>query len=64
MYLLAIILPPVAVLACGKPGQALLSLFLTLLGWFPGIIHACFVVSSYKADQRTQALVSAIQKTK
>ena len=29
-----------------------LSLLLTLLGWIPGIIHACLVVSDYQAEQR------------
>lgn len=54
LYFLAIILPPVAVLLSGKPIQALLNLFLTLLGWIPGVIHALFVVSSAKADRRVE----------
>lgn len=54
MYLLAILLPPVAVLMCGKPIQALLNLILTLIFWFPGAIHALFVVNEYKADQRAK----------
>ncbi|MEI6036282.1 MAG: YqaE/Pmp3 family membrane protein, partial [Verrucomicrobiae bacterium] len=29
-YLLAIVLPPVAVLLCGKPFQAILNLILTM----------------------------------
>lgn len=59
MYLLAILLPPVAVLLCGKPAQALLNCVLTLFLWVPGIIHACMVVGSHQADQRTQRLVKA-----
>ena len=62
LYLLAILLPPVAVLLTGKPIQALLNLVLTLLGWIPGVIHALFVVSSYKADQRTGRFVDALHK--
>lgn len=54
MYLLALILPPVAVLICGKPGQALLNLLLTLLGWIPGAIHAVLVVNERKADKRAE----------
>ena len=38
MYLLAILLPPVAVLLCGKPIQAVLNFFLTLCFWVPGAI--------------------------
>ena len=52
MYILAIILPPVAVLFSGKPFQAILNIFLTLLGWLPGIIHAMFVVKDSKDDAR------------
>ena len=59
---LAIVLPPVAVLLCGKPIQAILNLFLTLLGWIPGVIHALMVVSSYQADVRTDKIVRAIKQ--
>ncbi|WP_025025721.1 YqaE/Pmp3 family membrane protein [Caldalkalibacillus mannanilyticus] len=54
MYLLAILLPPVAVLLCGKPIQALINFFLTLFFWVPGAIHACMVVSEKKADKRME----------
>jgi len=54
MYLLAILLPPVAVLFCGKPIQALLNVLLTLLFWFPGAIHALLVVKERKDDKRMQ----------
>ena len=60
-YLLAIILPPIAVLICGKPIQALLNLVLTILFWIPGMIHALFVVNGYYADQRTDKVIEAIK---
>ena len=63
-YLLAIILPPVAVLMCGKPAQAILNLILTLCLWVPGIIHAMLVVSQCEADKRNQKLIAAIQSGK
>ena len=63
-YLLAIFLPPVAVLICGKPMQAVLNLILTILLWVPGAIHACFVVHNYYADKRTQRIVRAIQRSR
>lgn len=63
LYLLAILLPPVAVLICGKPIQAVLNFFLTLLFWFPGALHALFVVSSHLADKRNKELISAIERT-
>jgi uncharacterized membrane protein YqaE (UPF0057 family) len=61
LYLLAILLPPVAVLMVGKPGQALLNLVLTLCFWVPGIIHALLVVNAAMADRRNQAVVDAIK---
>ncbi|MFB6366414.1 YqaE/Pmp3 family membrane protein [Paenibacillus elgii] len=56
MYLLAILLPPVAVLFCGKPIQALLNFILTLFFWLPGVIHACLVVHERKQDQRMERM--------
>ena len=60
LYLLAVVLPPLAVLLCGKPFQALLSIPLTLLGWVPGVLHALFVVNNHYADQRSQRLIRAM----
>ncbi len=62
MYLLAIVLPPVAVLMSGKPIQALINLVLTILGWIPGVIHAMLVVSSHHADKRTNRIVQAMDR--
>jgi uncharacterized membrane protein YqaE (UPF0057 family) len=61
-YLIALILPPLAVLLCGKPFQAILNCFLCLLFLVPGIIHALFVVNSHLADQRTDKLIKALSK--
>jgi hypothetical protein len=38
----------------GRMGSFLLSLILTLLGWVPGIIHACLVVTDYQEEQRAK----------
>ena len=58
MYLIALIFPPLAVLMCGKPIQALLNTLFCLFFWIPGIIHAIMVVSDYKADKRLKILVN------
>lgn len=60
-YLLAILLPPVAVLLCRKPVQALLNVLLTLCLWVPGIIHAILVVNSHNADKRNEKLIAAVR---
>ena len=61
-FLLAIVLPPVAVLLCGKPFQAILNLFLTLCFWLPGAVHALFVVNAHLADKRAKRVVQAMQR--
>ncbi len=62
MYLLAIVLPPVAVLLSGKPLQALLNLVLTLFFWFPGALHAILVVKDTKDDKRMKRYMNASGK--
>lgn len=62
LYLVAIVLPPLAVLLAGKPLQALLSLPLTLLGWVPGVIHALFVVNNHYADERANRLLHEMRR--
>ncbi len=62
-YLLAIVFPPLAVLSCGKPFQAILNLVLTFCLWIPGMVHALFVVSNHNADRRNRKLIEAITGT-
>ncbi|WP_184405095.1 YqaE/Pmp3 family membrane protein [Geomicrobium halophilum] len=54
LYLLAVLLPPVALLVVGKPFQAILNLVLLFLFWIPAAIHALFVVHEVKADRRAE----------
>ena len=61
-FLLALLLPPVAVLVCGKPLQALLNLVLTLCFWLPGAVHACLVVHHHLEDERAERLVDALER--
>lgn len=61
LYLLAILLPPVAVLICGKPIQALLNLVLTICLYVPGAVHACLVVHERYNDRRTQRVIAAMK---
>jgi uncharacterized membrane protein YqaE (UPF0057 family) len=62
LYLVAILLPPLAVVMAGKPGQALLNIVLTLIFWIPGMVHALFVVNNFYADKRTKRLETAIRE--
>lgn len=61
LYLLAILLPPVAVFLAGKPIQGLLNIVLTLMFWIPGVIHAILVVNSHLADKRADRIVKAVK---
>ncbi|MCY7275479.1 MAG: YqaE/Pmp3 family membrane protein [Phormidesmis sp. CAN_BIN44] len=50
-FLLAIVLPPLAVfLNSGISSALLINILLTLLGWVPGIIHAVWVLQ--KTEER------------
>jgi len=62
-YRIAILLPPLAVLRAGKPGQAILNLGLTLLLWVPGMVHALVVVHHVAADRRQDWLVAAVRRS-
>jgi multidrug efflux pump subunit AcrA (membrane-fusion protein) len=63
-YLLAIFLPPVAMLSVGKPFQAILCLILmiTLIGWPIAAIWAILVVNSSFADARNKELIAEMQR--
>lgn len=63
-YLIAILLPPLAVLLCGKPFQAITNIFLTLAFWVPGMVHALFVVHGHLDDKRTDRVIKAINRNK
>lgn len=56
LYILAIFLPPVAVLLTGKPGQALLNLILTALMWIPGVIHAFLVINNQQNARQHRSI--------
>ena len=62
LYLVAVVLPPLAVLLCGKPFQAIVSfiLQLTIIGWLPATIHALFVVNNHYADRRADRMIRAM----
>lgn len=62
MYLVAILIPPLAVLLCGKPIQFILNLILCLFFWIPAVVHAILVVMDKKAQERNQELIDAMRR--
>jgi uncharacterized membrane protein YqaE (UPF0057 family) len=62
LYIVAILLPPLAVLLTGRPFMALLNLLLTLLLYVPGLIHALVIVSNHYADKRADRIVRKMRE--
>lgn len=62
LYVLAFVFPPLAVLLCGRPFLAVVTVFFTIAGWFPGVIVALLVVSGSAADARNAKVVRAINQ--
>ncbi|MEI9896159.1 MAG: YqaE/Pmp3 family membrane protein [Chthoniobacter sp.] len=56
LFFLCVVCPPLAVLLTGRMGSFLLSLVLTFFGWLPGVIHAFFIVSDYKNEERLRQI--------
>jgi uncharacterized membrane protein YqaE (UPF0057 family) len=61
-YLVAVICPPLAVLMCGRPMQALLNLALTVCFWVPGVIHALFIVNRAMAEEKAGSTLNVMRK--
>jgi uncharacterized membrane protein YqaE (UPF0057 family) len=68
LYLLAVLLPPLAVLLAGKPFQAIINLivwlltFLFVVPYVIALLHALFVVHNCYADRRQARLVREMAK--
>ena len=62
MFILCILFPPLAALIAGGVMSGLLNLFLSLLGWIPGVVHAFMVVNNEKAEKRNQEQIQAIKE--
>lgn len=63
-YFLCLILPPAAVLTTGRLGAFILSIFLTLMLWIPGVIHAILVTNDYYSARRHRELVRAVKRSR
>ena len=72
IYLLAILIPPLALLIQGKIFQALFNAFFWVIGlffllffgwilWGLTVLHAVVVINGVRSDARTQKIVDAIK---
>ena len=62
LFLLAIICPPLAVLATGTPRRAAVNVGLTLLFYFPGLFHALNVVDRHTTVRRYDAVMRQMER--
>jgi len=62
LKLLAIVCPPVAVLAAGTKSSAAKNLGLTLLFYVPGLIHARSIVEKREIEQRYNSVMAALER--
>lgn len=60
-YLIALLLPPLAILLCGRPFLALLNCPLCILGYIPGQIHAVLVVHEHLAEKRARRIEARLR---
>lgn len=73
LYLVALLVPPIAILFCGKPFQAIINLGILGISFFAIIlalpltiplcvIHGLFVVHNFYADQRNARVIRAVRE--
>lgn len=58
--LLAVVCPPIAVLASGTRSQAVRNAGLTCLLFVPGVIHALGVVDKFNTERRYESVFRAM----
>jgi uncharacterized membrane protein YqaE (UPF0057 family) len=59
-YLLAVLLPPAAVLLCRRPAQLPVSVLLTACLWLPGVVHAVWLARVTAQSERADRLAEAV----
>lgn len=61
LVILVILCPPLAVLLTAPPSHAAKNFGLTLLFYFPGVVHAHFVVERYRVNRRYESLMRVLE---
>ena len=62
MFILCIILPPIAAAISGGFSSFLINLILTCFGWLPGIVHAIMVTNKSIVEEQNEELISTLEK--
>lgn len=61
IYVLCILLPPLALLLKGRLLSALLNVLLLLLFWIPAVVHAWVVIARMERDERDRRLAAMMR---
>lgn len=61
LSLLAVLCPPLAVLAIGSRSEAIANLGWTLLFFIPGVVNALAVVDRYATARRYESVMRAME---
>jgi uncharacterized membrane protein YqaE (UPF0057 family) len=59
-YLLAVLLPPAAVLMCRQPRQLPVSVLLTAFFWLPGSAHALLLARAAAVRERADRVANVV----
>ena len=62
MFILCIILPPIAAAISGGFSSFFINLILTCFGWLPGIVHAIMVTNKSIVEEQNEELISTLEK--
>jgi len=62
LAVLVLLCPPLAVLLTASPSQAIKNVGLTLLLYFPGVLHARAVVEQYRVNRRYATLMRILDE--
>jgi uncharacterized membrane protein YqaE (UPF0057 family) len=62
LFVLAVLCPPLAVLATGNPARAGVTLALTLLFYFPGLFHALNEVDRHSTIRKYDSVMREMER--
>ena len=63
MFILCIILPPIAAAISGGVSSFLINIILTCCGWLPGVVHAFMVTKNARVEEEKEQLMATIKKS-
>ena len=63
MFILCMILPPIAAAISGGFSSFLINIILTCCGWLPGVVHAFMVTKNARVEEEKEQLMATIKKS-